>query len=53
MSPSPEKEMHKLKVENYVSFSGLTEDLSLGCSLSDSSEDCSEEVREAEKKPMW
>ena len=32
------KKIHDLKIENYVLFSGLTEDLSLGYSLSDSSE---------------
>ena len=35
---STEKKMHNLKVENYILFSGHTEDLSLGHSLSDSSE---------------
>ena len=33
-----EKKMHNLKVENYVLFSGLVEDVSPGDSLSDSSE---------------
>ena len=38
--------MHPLKVENYVLFGGLSEDLSLGSSFSDHSRNCSEEVRE-------
>ena len=33
-----EKKMHNLKVENWVSFGGFAEDLSLGGSLSCSSE---------------
>ena len=37
---------HNLKVENYVLFSMHTEDLTPGDSLSDSSGDCSKEVRE-------
>ena len=34
-----EKKRHNLKVENYVLFSRFAEDLSLGSSLSDSSEE--------------
>ena len=33
------KQTHNLKVENYVLFGGFTEDLSLGRSLSDGSEE--------------
>ena len=35
---STEKQMHNLKVENYVLLGKLAEDLGLGDSLSDSSE---------------
>ena len=35
---SPLKKIHNLKVENYVLFGGLPEDLSTGDSLSDTSE---------------
>lgn len=38
--------MQNLKVAYYVLFSGLTDGLSLGDKLSDSSEGLSEEVRE-------
>ena len=38
--------MHSLKVENYILFGGLTEDVSLGYRLSESSEELSKEVRE-------
>ena len=38
--------MHNLKVENYVLFGRQPEDLNLGYSFLDSSERCSEVVRE-------
>ena len=40
------RKTHKLKVANYVLFGDLTEDCTLGVSLSDALRICSKEVRE-------